>query len=695
MKLKKIIILILFSAFFTLNAQYVNKWMSVGTLHNWYSEIGGEREHGFQPIQQFGMQWPAQYNYQDMQCARGLWIGAKNFTEMEGAFRDFKVVHVGPRVTGADEFFPVKFELKSDFMPTPVFVDGVESYSKFVEITEEDVDENLFADRVIYNEVNTQMGITMKRKIFQFSNEYHNNYIVTEYTFINSGNIDGDAEIERPNNPLEGVYFYFQGRYSIVREVRFLLGNSAGWGVNTMLDARGDGRVDADNPDNLRFQFAWHGKYNDFNEYDNIGAPIFHPDEGWGAVIDDADTVGRLGAAQFLGLMTLHADKSPNDPSDDPSQPSTTFYISSDHKINFNNSAFNDARMAEEYEWISKGHPNKRHAELIEPSGNYAQPQNDPSKGSQNGAGYSMANGYGPYDMAPGDSVRIVIVEAVAGISRDKAIEVGKKFKDGVISALEKNEIALSGKDSLFQTFKRAKNAYDNDWNLPKPPLPPSNFTVQSSGGRIDLSWEFDPSNGGAVTGFEIYRTSTEQVVGYASNEYYSKYELAATLPADARTFQDTAISLNTAYYYYIQAIGNEIPGNHALNIPNHKIKSSRFFAQTYAPATKKTPGADKLTSNVRVVPNPYVISADPNNLLYPGEENKLAFVNIPGECTIKIYSEIGELIDTINHNDGSGAAFWYSTTSSNQFVVSGLYIAVITDDKTGDREIVKFVVIR
>ena len=144
-----------------------------------------------------------------------------------------------------------------------------------------------------------------------------------------------------------------------------------------------------------------------------------------------------------------------------------------------------------------------------------------------------------------------------------------------------------------------------------------------------------------------------------------------------------------------ITAIGNEIPGNPALNIPNHKIKSSRFFAQTYAPATKKTPGADKLTSNVRVVPNPYIISADPNNLLYPGEENKLAFVNIPGECTIKIYSEIGELIDTINHNDGSGAAFWYSTTSSNQFVVSGLYIAVITDDKTGDREIVKFVVIR
>lgn len=87
MKLKITIILILISTVLTINAQYVNKWMSVGTLHNWYSEIGSEREHGFQPIQQFGMQWPAQYNYQDMQCAKGLWIGAKNFTEVEGSFK--------------------------------------------------------------------------------------------------------------------------------------------------------------------------------------------------------------------------------------------------------------------------------------------------------------------------------------------------------------------------------------------------------------------------------------------------------------------------------------------------------------------------------------------------------------------------------------------------------------------------------
>ena len=50
------------------------------------------------------------------------------------------------------------------------------------------VDPNLFADRVIVNKVNTQIGITMTRRIFQFSQQYHDNYIVSEYTFKNTGN---------------------------------------------------------------------------------------------------------------------------------------------------------------------------------------------------------------------------------------------------------------------------------------------------------------------------------------------------------------------------------------------------------------------------------------------------------------------------------------------------------------------------
>ena len=100
--------------------------------------------------------------------------------------------------------------------------------------------------------------------------------------------------------------------------------------------------------------------------------------------------------------------------------------------------------------------------------------------------------------------------------------------------------------------------------------------------------------------------------------------------------------------------------------------------------------------NKIRIVPNPYIISAD-LSVRFPGtpDEDKIAFYNIPGECTIKIYTELGELIKTIEHTNGSGDEYWKSVTSSNQFVVSGIYIAVITDNKTGENKISKFVIIR
>ena len=81
----------------------------------------------------------------------------------------------------------------------------------------------------------------------------------------------------------------------------------------------------------------------------------------------------------------------------------------------------------------------------------------------------------------------------------------------------------------------------------------------------------------------------------------------------------------------------------------------------------------------------------------FPGvaDEDKIAFYNIPGECTIRIYSELGELIKTIEHKNGSGNEFWYQVTSSGQIIVSGIYIAVITDTVTGEHHLAKFTIIR
>jgi hypothetical protein len=81
-------ILLLLSLFFIPNkteAQYNNKWMTAGSFQDFYSEIGCEPEESFVKQQQYGGQWPAIHPNQDSKAARGLWIGATNFTDATGA----------------------------------------------------------------------------------------------------------------------------------------------------------------------------------------------------------------------------------------------------------------------------------------------------------------------------------------------------------------------------------------------------------------------------------------------------------------------------------------------------------------------------------------------------------------------------------------------------------------------------------
>jgi len=669
-------------------AQYENVWMNVGSLHNWYSEIGCEVEHGWVASQQYGLRWPAIYEYQDSQAAKGFWMGCIDFTDENGNFFPYKVVHVGPRVSGANEFFPMKFEMVSRFDVPYVYVDGNITYREFVEIDR--VDPTMKPDRMLISVTNSAIGITMTRKIMQFSHPYHDNYIIVDFTFENTGNVDDDEEIELPGQTLKDVYFLTQYRWSVCRQTRYVIGNGTGWGLQTMLDARGDGVKEDPPGENFRAQFAWHGNFPPFTTYDNIGAPIWDPSNSED-YCSSADTLGRLGAAQFVGVVTLHADHSPSDSSNDNSQPSTTGYMGSDIDITLKNenSQFDLGLMTKQYQWMSRGHMSPRHADVVYPDGDYAKgnPTEDPALGTP--GGFSACDGYGPYTLGPGESVRIVIAEAAAGLSREKCIEIGKQYKTGAIDARTKNEWVFTGRDSLFQTFRRVIANFNSDYELSQPLFPPSTFYVDGGGDRIALSWDADISG---LTGFEIYR---------AKGRLDSTYQLIAELDPNERSFSDMELERGPSYYYYLSAIGEPLQADAELNIPAVKIRSGRFYTQTYDPTNLKRPAVEqgdttyKYLDDIRVVPNPYNISADPNNMLFPGERDKLAFFNIPGDCDIQIYTELGELITTLEHRDGTGDHYWNCTTDSKQIVVSGVYIAVVKDRKTGGTEIEKFIIIR
>lgn len=667
-------------------SQGKTKWMAVGSLHSWYSEFGCEIEEGLFASQQFGLRWPADHNYMDMQAAKSFWIGVKDFTDAAqfgGSSYPNKVVHIGPRVKGTNEFFPMQWKMISKFTNPTVSVDGNESFQLAAE--NDKIDPNLPYDRLIYNVVNTQLGATVTRKIYQFGQEYHNNYIVHEITVKNTGNVDDDPEIELPSTTLKDLYLFYQYRLAVSRNTRYLIGNSSGWGINTMCDVRGDGLGTkyGTKDEDIRANFAWHGKYPAFTLYDNLGGPIWAP-VTTGGLLSPTDTVGRLGSAQFVGVVTLHADKNSKDNSDDKTQPSTTTYINSDATFNSNNDPFNPTKMTQEYELMSAGH-SVRHAWVVEPAGKFTEPKSDPSLGTS--GGHSNANGYGPYTLAPGDSIKIVFAEAASGLSWKQSIEIGKQFKKGQINAVKKNEYVMSGYDSLMQTFRRAMTNFNGGkgFTLPEAPFPPNAFNINSGGDRVQLSWEHN-GKGPKVTGYEIYR---------AKGSWDSTYTKIHTAAPNEFTFDDITLARGVDYYYYIVAVGDPADNTGGGMTPKGvALKSSKFYTQSFDPANLKRP-AGKNLSDFRIVPNPYVISADPNNMLFPSRKNRLAFFDVPAKCNIKIYTELGELIYEINHTDGSGDEFWDLNTSSNQLVVSGIYIAVVTDLNTGKNEIQKFVVIR
>ncbi len=657
------------------------KWIAVGSLHSWYSSAGCEIEVGRTHLvsdQQDGLRWPALYRYQDTEAAKALWIGVTNYNDPKlNKTLNYKVVHVGPRVLDEEtEFMPVEFKLIGKFDHPRVYVDGLPAGRlDFMDFVDE-VDETIPSDRMIYNVVNTQIGVTMTRKIYGFSQQNHDNYFIYDYVFKNTGIIDKAGTVNQQT--LEGLVIFFQYRYAPTREGGpygyYWLPQSTSWGHSTMND------VIYEHPttgEPFRVEFSWLGLHSKAG-YDNIGGPNV------GSNVIPAD--GHLGAAQFVGNITLHADKSAFEPEDDPAQPFTTKVIGSDDGITYNNDPFNEAQMAAEYEAMTAGRPAQSHAQLV---GNGFADQYGNTSG-----GFSQGQGFGPYTLAPGDSIHIVIAEGVAGLNRQLCYEIGGKWLEGTgpfvlpdgSSTNDKDEYkdawVFTGKDSLFQTFERAKQVYENGLNVPSPPPPPKEFSVISGGDRIILKWADNAESWPNFKGYRIYRA-----IHVPDTTYELIFE--TTLPNLVHSYNDTALQRGFDYYYYITSFDDGSTNDIHPGVP---LESSKFYTMTNDPAFLKRPPGKSL-EDIRVVPNPYNIRSRELQFGYSAPD-RIMFLDIPGECTIKIYTERGDLIKTIEHTDGSGDEAWNSITEYRQVVVSGIYIAVfITPD--GKQAIRKFVIIR
>ena len=426
--------------------------------------------------------------------------------------------------------------------------------------------------------------------------------------FTNTGICNSDGSIVH-SQTLEDTYFHWQYRNSIAGEGT-VEGNgfdwngrrgwgtpqNCRWGKNTMNDVIGE---DPDNPvtestyaemgemsidefdDNgniMRAYYSWHGRHSTLS-YDNLGSPNYQglwPD-------------GLLGASQFAGSVVLHVDTSPTNSADDIYQPTTSQMIESNDQATVNNDQYSSVRMEAEYlNFLSAGHSELSHAEAVRAANTF------PDLFAEAG-GYSQSWAFGPYTLAPGDSIRIVIAEAVGGLDRTMNYEIGNNWfrtmmgetpelvmPDGSITTDPndyKNAWVYSGRDSLMQTFRRAIQAWDMGLaNVPAPPPPPTAFSAISAMDYITLSWDNSAEAYTHFAGYRLYRAPND------FNQIYEKiFECGPGTDhlEIVNTWDDVSANPVMEYFYYLVSIDDGSQNIIHSGIP---LESSKFMTLTAVP---------------------------------------------------------------------------------------------------------------
>ena len=100
----------------------------------------------------------------------------------------------------------------------------------------------------------------------------------------------------------------------------------------------------------------------------------------------------------------------------------------------------------------------------------------------------------------------------------------------------------------------------------------------------------------------------------------------------------------------------------------------------------------DSILSLINVVPNPYYAYSN-----YEGNrlDNLVKIVNLPDQCTVKIYTVNGILVRTFNKDNSVTHIEWNLKNFKNIPISSGLYLIHVDVPNVGERVLKWFGVIR
>jgi hypothetical protein len=598
--------LMVFGSAYIASAQNI-RWIRVGQLQSFFVDYGSENE--LTPINQNSFSWPAQYgDNQHTSRMKGLWIGATNFYDpVEKKVKSVKVVGSGPRYDATNQplmIFPQSIKLIGKTAPPSVIVDYQNGAANSLYDVLDEIDPNLPCDRMIIIKFNTSMGVSVTKKVLAFTQQNHDNYIIYDYVFKNTGiyNQAGDTTDQTLNNFT--AHFNYRCAFAGVTNAGWEPSPTWGafsstWGASTVTHDFGLFRPVAVSipgfytyfripvPDSIRGFYAYYGPNNE-----RTGISY---DQDWGCPKQNdggPGLDGLLGSAKYAGYVTLFASQSPqNYSTDDPLQPTTTSYFGPDETICQSTvSQYNDAFMAARWSRMTEGHLPQSMEEQV--GIQYAQIWNNANPARPGGA---QGQSYGPYTLAPGDSIHIVFAEGVGGLSWEACRSIGATWyqyytgagtppltmPDGTVGTSYTDYArgwVQTGKDSLIKTFTNAITNYRSGYNIPKEPPAPNQFEVESGGDRIHLTWADNADSSPHFDGYVIYR-SEGNIKDYRTI-YNKVFECNASNVV--HSYYDTTAIIGFQYYYYIQSKDD---GTQNDIYPGTPLYSSMFLTMTIVPA--------------------------------------------------------------------------------------------------------------
>lgn len=607
------------------------------------------------------MDFPRGYRNYDTDMANiaysyGVEIGVRmDWTDAAGAPHTVKVFQVwgGCWPATAGEIDVVDFKRIWKDTPPSKVVDGTD-YAEIFFATDP-VDASIPSDVKIHNKATTWVDIDLERNIYAYANDEHDDYVIMEHIFTNNS---GEAK--------QGVYFGFQTNFdtkdSGIRWNNYYGGSYADY-------VTGDPTADS-----MRTWYAWDADEQVTLDIDDRG----EPSSDW----------GNFTKAQYMGFVVLHADKSAANPTDDPTQPKKAGWASfkSGTAVSFRNDSHETIYDFLSQSWTASPVPipdlntynDAGWIRLMPPDFDYAgsDPKEEP--------GRSALLSFGPYNLADGEDVRIVLAICGGAINPRLVIDAGLAYDNGYAGQIEvrpmpyavpgicsagetltkaqKNDLLDTAQDSLFANVSKAIWNWKGEFGsgplmVPMPPASPS-IELASEPGKIEISWE-------AVTGASGYRIY---------RNYYRPPEI--TFPTDTSWVlvddvgsgvtghNDSSVVRGRQYWYYLTAYNQAGESSPFLNLTSGT-------GQAVSPTRAWDPN---WLENVVVVPNPYHVRALKK---YVGKQ--INFFNLPPYCNIHIYSMTGDRVQTLEHTSGTGDEPWErQLTFSNQQITSGVYFFVV-----------------